>query len=484
MVSPCARFPFPAALLLSLSLVLPATAPAQPLGSQFQVNTYTTGSQGFYSWGVSVAADADGDFVVVWSGEGPGYDSTIFGQRFNSAGVAQGAEFVANTYTTGNQGYGGVVAAAADADGDFVVVWGGEGSGDQNGVFGQRFDSAGSAQGAQFLVNTYTTGNQGSSTGRVSVAAAADGDFVVVWSGAGSGDSFGVFGRRFDSAGAAQGGEFLVNSYTTSTQGSRYDGLSVSADDDGNFVVVWSGYGSGDDDRGIFGRRFDSAGTAQASEFMVNTYTTGYQYKVSVAADADGDFVVAWGGNGAGSYYNYYDVQAQRFSSAGVAQGGEFLVNTYTPGNQTANLGEVAVDTDADGDFVIVWWGFGPGGFPGEHNDVFGQRFDGAGVAQGAEFVVNTYTTGDQGLGTPGLAVAADADGSFVVVWGSQYGPNPGNYNDVFGQRYASITPPPPPIPALTGRGALVLGTLLAVALGWSRRRMETRRSAVRRISY
>jgi hypothetical protein len=476
MVSRRVRSPFPAVLLLALSLALPAMAPAQPLGSQFQVNTFTTGSQGFYDMGVSVAADADGDFVVVWGGHGPGYDSTIFGQRFNSAGVAQGAEFVANTYTTGTQGYGEGVAVAADADGDFVVVWGGEGSGDQTGVFGRRFDSAGAAQGTQFQVNTYTTGDQGGYYGRVSVAAAADGDFVVVWSGAGSGDSFGVFGQRFDSAGAAQGGEFLVNSYTTSPQGRRSDGLSVSADADGDFVVVWAGYGSGDDDSGIFGRRFDSAGTAQASQFMVNTYTTGYQYKVSVAADADGDFVVAWGGNGAGSYYNYYDVHAQRFSSLGVAQGGQFLVNTFTPGNQTSDRGEVAVDTDADGNFVIVWWGFSPG-FPGDNNDVFGQRFDSAGVAQGAEFVVNTYTTGDQGLGIPGLAVAADADGSFVVAWGSVEGPNPGDYYDVFAQRYGSITTPPPAIPALTGGGTLVLGALLTAAIGRLRRRTETHRA-------
>ena len=50
---------------------------------------------------------------------------------------------------------------AADADGDFVVVWESDGSSgtDTSGdsIQGQRYASDGSTQGAQFQVNTYTT---------------------------------------------------------------------------------------------------------------------------------------------------------------------------------------------------------------------------------------------------------------------------------------------------------------------------------------
>jgi len=86
---------------------------------QFQVNTYTT------SWQVepAVASDAAGNFVVVWISQ-DGSGGGVFGQRYASTGSALGTEFQVNTYTTGDQGY--PVAVSADAAGNFVVVWNSE----------------------------------------------------------------------------------------------------------------------------------------------------------------------------------------------------------------------------------------------------------------------------------------------------------------------------------------------------------------------
>src|SRR5262249_21745302 len=63
----------------------------EPLGDEFQVNTYTTGDQAE----PSISADATGDFVVVWTG-GSGYDtpqdgdgSGIFAQRLRTSAVAR-----------------------------------------------------------------------------------------------------------------------------------------------------------------------------------------------------------------------------------------------------------------------------------------------------------------------------------------------------------------------------------------------------------
>ena len=55
---------FAAGLLGSLTIAMQALG-ATPLGSEFQVNTYTTNSQN----NPSVAVDADGDFVVVWESD-------------------------------------------------------------------------------------------------------------------------------------------------------------------------------------------------------------------------------------------------------------------------------------------------------------------------------------------------------------------------------------------------------------------------------
>src|SRR4029079_14340491 len=63
---------------------------------------------------------------------------------------------------------------------------------------------------------------------------------------------------------------------------------------------------------GIFAQRYNAAGTAQLPrEFRVNTYTSSSQLLHAVAADASGDFVVAWqssgqDGDGDGIYAQRY----------------------------------------------------------------------------------------------------------------------------------------------------------------------------------
>jgi len=73
MTTPVA-WPIVLVLLLGSSAVLRAA----PVGSEFQVNTYTTSFQR----NPAVASDAAGNFVVVWdSSEGQdGSDSGVFGQ--------------------------------------------------------------------------------------------------------------------------------------------------------------------------------------------------------------------------------------------------------------------------------------------------------------------------------------------------------------------------------------------------------------------
>src|SRR5690348_3685774 len=73
-----------------------------------------------------------------------------------------------------------------------------------------------SAAAAEFQVNTYTMYDQNHPS-----IAASSGGFVVVWDSykqLGTANPFDVFGQRYDSLGNPLGGEFLVNSYTTSHQ--------------------------------------------------------------------------------------------------------------------------------------------------------------------------------------------------------------------------------------------------------------------------
>ncbi len=127
---------------LLLAMLPAGAAPAgtpEPVGDEFQVNTYTTNNQ----FSPSVAAAADGDFVVVWESHraaAPDSLESVQGQRFASSGAPVGDQFQVNTYTSGRQAYSSVAAAAG---GDFVVVWESSGSSGSDSslssIQGQRF---------------------------------------------------------------------------------------------------------------------------------------------------------------------------------------------------------------------------------------------------------------------------------------------------------------------------------------------------------
>ena len=408
-----------------------------PVGPEFRVNENAAGSQQTWEGDepAGLDVDADGDFVVTWSGQTPGNDFDIFARRFNAAGQPKGGEFLVNTTTTGTQGSPKV---AVDADGDFVVVWdslgGGQAGAANFDVFARRFNAAGEPQGDEFRVNTFVTGRQYEPV----VAMDDAGDFVVVWASLDQVDNFDLFAQRFDAAGQRQGGEFQVNTVTGGEQ--RY--ATVAADADGDFVVAWEGPhrdGVNGGGRDVFAQRFSAAGQLLGGEIRVNTQGQLNQTRPSVAMDADGDFVVAFT-----EYASPVSVMARRYNAAGVAQGDDFVVS---PGGGTDEFRPAAA-MDADGDFVIAWGdGIGPLRPPGPGRDgsgygVYARRYNAAGTAQGEDFRVNSVTTGEQEL----PAAAMDAGGDLVVAWVGAGGDDP---DGVFAQRFdntddngADTTPP------------------------------------------
>jgi hypothetical protein len=217
-----------------------------PQGGEFQVNSYTTGGQGY----PAVALDPGGNFVIAWNGNDFVNGYQVGAQRFNAAGTPLGGELQVTMPGGGAQN--GYPAVAMNADSRFVVVWMRQYIGGTFvDVFAQRYDPTGAPQGAVFQVNSYTTGYQTHPT----MALDGAGNFVVTWRSYDhqDGDYAGIFGRRFDPAGNSTG-EFQVNTYTTGWQ----EWSSVSMDAAGNFVIAWQSEDGeeGDGETGIIAQRF------------------------------------------------------------------------------------------------------------------------------------------------------------------------------------------------------------------------------------
>jgi hypothetical protein len=410
-------------LVVSLAVIaaaVPAAAFAQPapVGPEFQVNTYTTGYQGQFH-GPSVATDATGNFVVVWQRE---QDYGAAARRYSSDGTPLGPEFIVNGdgyYPYPEYERAAKPEVAAAAAGNFVVVWESYDCEGYTGVCARQFDSSGTALGPQFKVDG------GSYYGyNPKIAADAAGNFVVVWVQYESG-TFPLQARQFDSSGTALGAQFQVNTYTTGCCGysiidEDYNAVDVAIDTTGDFLVIWN---RDSPDPEVHARVFDSSGTPAGGEFQVNTTVPG-NYVTGVAVDANGAdrFVTVWD--------DQTSIRGRRFDDAAAALGAEFQVS--------AEPLEIEFDPDVTADestgmFVVVWTGADNGG-----DGIKGRAFGGNETPLGPSFVVNTYTTDYQHYASVAMAPA----GGFVVTWQSYY--QDGSGDAIIGQRFGEGGPPEP----------------------------------------
>jgi hypothetical protein len=453
------------------TLLLPQALQAEltAVRPEFEVSTSDSYFYGGYSYpqahnegrgSVDIAASANGTFVVVWEdlyayGPGP-YGYSIPGawfRRIDSLGRPLGPEFRVSGFDSYARGG---VAVASDPSGRFVVVWDDynaeSGFSAGTGIMARRYNASGGALGLPFLVNAITTDDQ--FTPKVALDTA--GNFVVVWadfypdaSGYGT-----IQGRRFDSAGNAQGSQFQVNStpchgYPCGYSGfegfALFDDMDIATNGAGSFMVVWRDSPDTEPTE-IRARVFDSVGTPSGSDFVVNT-TSDYYGRRGPSVASDGSrFIVGWTDG-----YLGYNAFARRFDSAGAGLGAEFQVNTsdiyaFTYGPKVA--------ADASGRFVVTWDAQGSG-----YYKVYGREFDAAGTPVAEPFRVDFE--GDLNYDTGGISrhnVAASSAGQFVVVWG-QYRYASYTYGvdgRQIGEKPLACTPAPQPgckQPTIPGRG-------------------------------
>ncbi len=250
----------------------------------------------------AVAADAQGNYVVVWSSQNQDGDGWgVYARRFNAAGIAQGNEFQVNTHTAGDQMYATV---AMNADGSFIVTWSSNNQdGNGWGVYGQRYDAAGNAVGGEFQISATATSDQMYS----SVAINDSGDVAVTWSSRNqSNGSWDVYARVFHANGD-QTNEFQVNIQSLGDQ--MYSRIAMR--ESGNFTVVWqSRLPNGDWD--IYARNYDAGGHALDNDYRVNDTTAGDQQNAGIAMDNSGRIVISWTsdsqtGSGKDIYARQYD---------------------------------------------------------------------------------------------------------------------------------------------------------------------------------
>ncbi len=315
-------------------------------GSEFLVNTTTDGLQDLSK----ITALPDGRFVVSWTDRSAsGADTSgaaVRAQVFNPDGTRVGTEFVVPTSTFGDQTQSALTGLS---DGRFVITWMDTGlnPGDTSNqaVRAQIYNSDGTRAGAEFLVNTTVTDAQN----EPAVTALSDGRFVVNWSdfsftGADTA-GYAIRAQVFSADGTRAGAEFLVNTTTANSQFSS----ALTSLPDGRFVASWTDQRNSND---IIAQIFNEDGSKFGGELVVNATTVQQQSQSKITALADGRFVVTWSDfSRTGNDIDGFAVRAQVFNTDGTRAGAEFVVNATTISDQN----EPTIAALADGRFVISW---------------------------------------------------------------------------------------------------------------------------------
>eukprot|EP01064_Diplonema_japonicum_P011174 TRINITY_DN18446_c0_g1_i1.p1 TRINITY_DN18446_c0_g1~~TRINITY_DN18446_c0_g1_i1.p1 ORF type:complete len:908 (+),score=163.09 TRINITY_DN18446_c0_g1_i1:757-3480(+) len=289
--------------------------------------------------------------VVVGLGTG-GY-ATVFQTDVSGSGYEIHAvlstnpsvEFKVNTNTQHSQ----VNPSVALYDGfKFVVVWASDIQ-DGNGfeIRGQLFGVTGTKIGTEFPVNTHQPNEQVDPF----VASLNDTGFVVTWASRDQdGDSYGIYAQLFDPSGAKDGTEFKVNQVTAGSQTApRAAGLFNN-----NIVIAWTG--TDGSSLGVFGIILDAAGVVLFPEFQINTGTAGIQQRPSLAPLVGGGFFVVWEDYTKDA--SNFGVAGRTYTSSGVAEQIDFVVNTYETDQQV----NTCAATLSPGIIVVGWESYNQNG--------------------------------------------------------------------------------------------------------------------------
>lgn len=366
------------------------------IGTEFQVNSQTTGGQ----WYPSVTGLANGGFVVTWQDGLAGYNgsgssslgdtsgSSVKAQVYAADGSKVGGEFLVNTQTTGSQATPVVTGLS---NGGFVVSWQ-----DQNSTSGdikaQIYSASGTPVGGEFLINTVTSNNQN----MPAITGLPNGGFVVAWTNQGS-SAPDVKAQVYDANGAKVGSEFLVNSTSVYDQ----ERTSIATLSNGDFVVTWNDFRTGNwEVRGQVFHPTASGATKVGGEFTVDQAYYNNRMVAGVTGLANGNFVISFEDTSG-------EIRAQVFTAGGAKVGSEFQVNTQTSGNQ----GFSSITALTGGGFVVTWSDEGTA--DGSGSGIKAQVYDAAGAKVGGEYVVNSQIASYQYYPT----VAALANGGFVISW-------------------------------------------------------------------
>jgi hypothetical protein len=397
--------------LLAVGLLLgsaPAFADIRTEGRELRVNTRSD----FRQVDPAVAYGRNGVALVAWENDQAG----IRGQFYDASGQPRGAELT--LVQSDMPPPGGPLqtvfkrrdpAIAFLANGRFLLAWTEERNlmrwepfferrevQDQD-IYVQRFSAAGSPLAEKVRVNVATAGMQ-----REPLLAALPTGFVAVWDDAASGR---IVGRMIGSDGNPTGSDIQI-----STAPGKRPALAAAGR---RVLVVWDGEDG--DGLGVFARLLDPTGSPIGAPFRVNETTADLQMRPRAAADARGNFFVAWQSEHPEIYPFFYYLYGRAVGSEGGLLSTEKRLYSGSLGQDRPQISP-SLSATADGRFLLSWLTWTTVNPANTPLMAAGVELDAQGNATGPGFWLSESRV-ERNFRE--LGVASDENGRLMVVWES-----------------------------------------------------------------
>lgn len=195
--------------------------------------------------------------------------------------------------------------------------------------------------------------------------------------------------------------EIQANTFTSN----RQQDASVAADAHGNLMVAWGSRRQEQGTFGIFAQFLDPRGRALSTEIHVNQFVPSEQAKPSVTFAADGTAWILWhsvgqDGDGVGLYARRFGMTKDGLKPLGD----EFSVNTLTENDQLDGVLSAA----PDGGVLCAWTGFEK-----QREVIHARHFQADGTPSGKEFRISSDSENSEHL----VSLASSPNG-VLAVWG------------------------------------------------------------------
>lgn len=425
----------------------------------------TDGSISFVSFKPRVAYSITEDkYLVVWAADddrGSIVDNEfeIYGQFIDG----EGNEVGANDFRISFLGTDGDTAFRAEdpdvtynsIDNEFFVVWKGETSVDgENEIFGQRIDaSTGNLIGSNFRISDMGTEGD-TSTGaflpKVDYSK-TNNEYLVVWEGDDViNNKIEIYGQKISNLGVEIGSnDFKISNQLPIDDASfdaRYPNL-VWNETDNDFLIVWQGETSTDNETEVYGQLFDFdtnsfiGGNLKISDMGTDGDTSfAVGQNLSLAYNStDNEYLIVW--LGSDFTPNVYEIYGQILLSNGSETGSnDFRISSLTniDSSYDAWAPEI-VWNQMNNEYFVT--------YRGDTNtlneeEIYGQILSSSGSLKGGAFLLSDMgPDNDPNYDGDYPAIATNHQNGYLITWqgDDNFSPNDGE-TEIYIQMYGDST--------------------------------------------